>query len=143
MTREEPKKYVVIQKQKCACNTSHGIAVYEKSIFIQNENLFFIGTTYYRIDCDSKEEFSTAIFWLIKSHFYTPISKCIKYIRKRTNQLEWTLQPMLSPLFFKVIRHTCRCVQFKLDKIPVFCLEDIVLCGDKTGPTISSVLNSN
>lgn len=139
-TREEPKNYAVIKRHICACKTPHHIAVCNRSIFIQNENLYVSGLSAYKIDCDTEEEFDTSIFWLVKSKFYTPDSPLIKYFRERTRKIEYTKKPTLTSKFHKIIQHLCGCVEFRLDRIPVYCLEHIVLCGHKKGPTISSVL---
>lgn len=138
--RQKPKYYIVIERKKCACNTIHDIAIYENSIFVKNKNQYVIGSSCYQICTNDKVEFVTGVLWLIKSHFYTFFTHVGKYFSERTQTMETTLERKLTPFFFNCTILDCKCLKYTLKDVPVFCLKHIVLCYEKKGPTINSVI---
>lgn len=140
ITRLKPKFCIAIERKKCACNTIDDIAIYKDSIFIRNKNQYVVGSSCYQICSNDVNEFMTSVLWLIKSHFYTFFTHVCKYFSKRTQSMETTLERKMTPFFFDCTTLDCNCLKFTLKDVPVFCLKHIVLCQNKKGPTINSVI---
>lgn len=128
----KPTHYFVIEKKSCACNTKNGIAVDEFSIIINNLDNYVKCHENYVFEFGSKNELETAIFWLVKSKFYSFDYKIqtdpVKYYR------------CLSEKFFYISYEKCGCIKYKTRGKPIFCMENIVVTSNNVGPTIKSAI---
>lgn len=140
VTRNEPEQYVTIERKECACNTKDGIAVFNDNMIIQKQDLYVTGCSNYRILYNSETEFINAVFWLVKSKFYTFVNYYGYYYSHRTQSMQKTLKRRLSPRFYTMTKLQCGCIQYYLGESIVYCLRNIVLSGKKKGPTIESVI---
>lgn len=126
----KPKYHVLIENKSCSCNTRNGIAVDYSSIFINHLDHYIKGHENYVLEYKCETELKTAIFWLLKSNFYTYDSKLEKS----------NLTLYLSERFFSINHQPCGCIQYTLTEEPIYCLQNIIVSSRKTGPTIKSVI---
>lgn len=126
----KPDCYVLIESKSCSCDTRNGIAVHNSSILINNFDHYIKGHENYILDYKSNEEITTAVFWLLKSNFYTFDFKLEK--SKYTRHL--------SERFFSIHHKPCGCIEYKLTGEPIYCLKNTVVSSRKTGPTVKSVI---
>lgn len=126
----KPEYYALIENKSCSCDTRNGIAVNIDSILINNLDNYVKGHENYVIEYQSPRELKTAIFWLLKSHFYMFDFKIEKSKFTR----------YLSERFFSICYEPCGCIKYTLSDEPIYCLKNIVVSSLKTGPTVKSVV---
>lgn len=130
----KPNSCMLIESKSCACNTKNGIAVHESSIIIDDIDNYVTSHENYILNCKNKNEIITAVFWLVKSNFYTYDYHFIK---------EYTIKMFkrnLSERFFNVKHKMCNCVEYELTREPIYCLKSNVVSSRKIGLTVKSVI---
>lgn len=154
IVQQKPNIYVLIESKTCACNTRDGIAVNEWSIFITDYEKYVKSYEYYFVNCNTKEEVVTAIFWLLKSYFQTfigtrnnplynknksvPLDDENKPVEKKI--CKYIYEKQMSERFFYIYYEKCGCIKYELMGDPIYCLKSIVVSPRTKGPTVKSVV---
>lgn len=118
---DAPSFYVTIENKPCACNSD--ISVWENSIYIPNSKNDIIASVYYSINYRSFQEFETALVFLLKSKYVTPVF----------------LKEVSTDLFKKSILN-CGCQQYTIKGLPVIYGTEQIIFRDKSGYNIESII---
>lgn len=136
ITQTIPPTYAVFEKKPCACQTRNELAICE-NIFSKSLLDSTVGYSAYRIDPKvNRQELETVITWLTQSNYNT-FTTWIE-----SGSLMRGLTAARHKLFRKTATKLCGCHEYRLTATPVFHLQDIVVSGDKKGPTLESVLDT-
>jgi hypothetical protein len=165
----EPENYILIESKSCACDTRNGISVKDKSIYLNSKENKVISHIYYSIDYETDQEFETAVLWLVKSKFCTPMFEIKKILvqspsfdisktqkneeetddeqteveekeTKKKNYVYQTENYMKTECFRPPVTLICDCEKYVRRGVPIFCTKEKVVFKQQEGLTVKEVI---
>jgi hypothetical protein len=139
---EEPESYVLIESKSCSCGTRDGIAVKNKEIFTSSDDKLIASSIYYSIAYKTKEEFETAVLWLVKSNFCSVVFSLKRVLSGGTLKRVAETSSRNNSAFKKPVRLSCGCKSHERRGAPIYCTDKKVVFNDVAGLTIKEVIKS-